>query len=136
MREILFRGQRVDNKEWAHGSLVITPNEHYAIVIYNEFGKQMCPVYYEVIPETVGQFTGLKDKNGEEIYERDVCRIYFDVDNVSDYIYFGLSKQEIETQSRIFVVKSPLFNNQEEFCVDVIEVIGNKFDNPELLEEQ
>lgn len=80
------------------------------------------------------QYTGLKDKNGKEIYDGDICRIKFDVEKVEDYIYNSLTVKEKESGTRIFVVESPLFNDQPELNADEIEVIGNIFSNPELLQ--
>lgn len=123
MREIKFRGKMGSNSEWTYGDLVhdaFNGNKIFPIGI-------QAPGCYpeEVIRDTIGQFTGLLDKNGKEVYEGDICRIKFDIAKVEGYIYNSLTKKELESGERIFVVESPLFNNQQELNVDDIEVIGN-----------
>ena len=84
---------------------------------------------------TIEQFTGLHDKNGKEIYQNDICKIKFDVNKVDDHIYNSLTKKEIETGERVFLVESPMFNNQPELNADVIDIIGNIHEHPELLND-
>ena len=70
MREILFRGKRTDNKQWVEGYLVLEDSkENPNPYIVNRRGK------YRVAHSTVGQYTGLTDKNGKKIFEGDVVRI-------------------------------------------------------------
>jgi len=78
MREIKFRGQRIDNNEWIYGYYLFLPIYpiHYILTgertLWEDFQK------YDVKPETIGQLTGLKDRHKEDIYEHDICHGHSD----------------------------------------------------------
>ena len=130
MREILFKGKRVDNGEWVEGFYVNVP-EHYK---QEMSGKSYIVsinngLFMEVVPETVGQYTGLTDKNGKKIFEGDIVKFYDTIHKVvfeamNGTAYFGIKISDTETWG---------FGNYVE--VYKLEVIGNIHDNPELLQE-
>lgn len=132
MREIKFRG-KTDKNKWVYGSYL-----RYAIADGGEYHGIMDwkGHHSEINSDTVGEFTGLRDKDGEEIYEGDICLIKFDVNKVEDHIYNSLTVIEKNSGTKNFVVESPLFNNQPELNADFIQVIGNIYDNPEPLENK
>lgn len=122
MREILFRGKRVDNGEWVEGLLWKKKyNDGNRIFISCFPDKDDNEEVYVVCPETVSQFTGLRDKHGKRIWENDIVKapIYHDV---GCYPY---------TETKIVKAKIP---NIYRMSIDgSFEVIGNSIDNPELL---
>ena len=125
MREILFRGKRVDNKEWAFGDLLHLPNGD--VVILSNKG------YVKIIPETVGQYTGLTDPNGKKIFEGDIVKSCCCLDDGKTMAV------KFDTLRRGWF---PFACGDGCGCCEVdtyspeyIEVIGNIYDNPELLGE-
>lgn len=128
MREILFRGKRKYNGEWIYGNLAIRDN-----VKRWEFFIGQNSLGYEVIPETVGQFTGLTDKNGTKIFEGDIVDVAYDIG------YVGISAER--TGAFIVVFDNGCFMKRNEKGLfhfipsDKCKVIGNIHDNPELLKE-
>lgn len=131
MREILFRGKRVDNGEWVEGNYSIDVSGRVDILPIDNL------VFFEVIPETVGQFTGLTDKNGKKIFEGDIVK------------RFNSRGQEVmryavkwNTDCCMFVLiceYTYLGEYDTDFTVyygEDLEVIGNVHDNPELLKEE
>ncbi len=133
MREILFRGQHVDSKEWCYGYLV---KQFGATQIYLSRSTAHSWDRHHVIPETVGQFTGVTDKNGTKIFEADVVRIsedYYDGLHYSgNEVYYSDGAFCVEYETPEYDVTSIGFLVRE--GVEV-EVIGNIYDNPELLRE-
>jgi uncharacterized phage protein (TIGR01671 family) len=132
MREILFRGKRADNGEWLYGYLVKHNGRCY---IYYEEPDEMCQTgnwlfNNDVIPESVGQYTGLTDKNGTKIFEGAIVK-------------FGDMVGIINYNTGCYCVKTnkPDWMSRNNPAVDIvlneypneIEVIGNIHDNPELL---
>ena len=126
-REILFRGKRTDNGEWVYGNLIDSDSIVGKIVDFD--GEYFIPEFwYKVDTETVGQFTGLTDNNGNKIFDGDIVRFY-------DY-------SEDELVNGVVVFNADFCS----FCVSMkghedvtlmaqwqYEVIGNIYDNKVLL---
>lgn len=124
MREILFRGKRVDNGEWVQGYPCrygwIGKEKDYIIPDYAS------ALYAtEVDPETVGQYTGIVDKYGMKIFEGDI--VWNDYDN-------GKGKVEWDNDMAKFIITFSTFTiDFDNIYGDELDVIGNVYDNPELL---
>ena len=130
MREILFRGKRTDNGEWVYGSYVIQYGAHEIYLpdgVDNEHGFDR----YHVIPETVGQYTGLHDKNGRKIFEGDILGGFFDEEYPEHETVVV-----VEWHENMWVTRQGEYlpDLLEQDVSDCFEVIGNIYDNPELLE--
>lgn len=123
-REIKFRGKRIDTGEWAVGSLIVTHKGFAGITSFT--GKfpdgQIRAIIDEVDPATVGQCTGLKDKDGVNIYEEDIIRHGEEVFKIlfGDGCFWRSNEDDTMELHTIL--------GMGEF-----EVIGNIHDNPELL---
>ena len=122
MREILFRGKK-QNGEWLQGDLV-----HYGdkILIFSE-NAQNSPDYYEVDPETVGQFTGLTDKNGVKIFEGDIVK--------ANFPYAKTGFVEFDKKRCSFYVKPTdgfaAYDKGYKMNANKLEIISNIHKNPE-----
>lgn len=140
MRDYKFRGKRKDNGEWVYGSLSVeydgTPRIGFwvntLIEPENNFWE---PIHdcYEVIPETVGQYTGLKDKNKTEIFEGDII-------SHNDNVFILSWYEEPKSAAYGLVLRErrrPVnwrglewLNNVQKYC----QIIGNTHSNPELIQ--
>lgn len=123
----LFRGKRIDNGEWVIGNRIDSPDGRVAITETSGEWK-----LYECIPSTICQCTGLKDKNGNLIWENDIMEAHID-EEFPEYI----SRFKVEWNGRGWVENQPGTVDREyldDFDTENYVVAGNIFDNPELLE--
>ena len=136
-----YRGKRVDGGEWVYGSLIQLNNQCYIEESKNgdlhdiDYGMGLTQVH----PKTVGQLTGLTDKNGVDIYEGDICSFIdcWDTSTESGYDFQEYSNQgEIHFCNEFFgwdITKREQ-DREDVFIPSEMAVIGNIHDNPELLE--
>lgn len=127
MREILFRGKAIDDN-WYYGVPLVFTEDYVCMTAPHTYNKA-------VIPETLGQYTGLTDKNGNKIFEGDICR--FREWSKGDMCWIG----KVHYEHQQFVISgNPNKECESEFLLvmsrfipENIEIIGNIHDNPELL---
>lgn len=133
-REILFKAKSIDNGEWVYGNYAFEDTKGERHFIFQNFGFE-----YEVDKDTICQYTGLTDKNGRKIFENDVVRR-------QDLVFTSLRKKELRTKIGYVDFSCEGYGNgywafwwneksgRCNFGInDCCEVIGNIFDNPELL---
>ena len=121
MRTIKFRGKRIDNGEWIYGSYV--PHYNFFGIIKDEMVDENGNLF-EVAPSTVGQYTGLKDKNGKEIYEDDIL---LDESGAYAVVYYSMGSFCVDFGEGFDL--QYFTDSIHEICY----VAGNIHDNPELL---
>lgn len=129
MMEIKFRGKRVDNGEWVYGYYLVSgknhhsPNLHFIYVDERGLNLYAGLTAYKITPESIGQFTGLTDKNGVEIYKGDIC------------MHNGKIAQIVFWEGafifNVYYIHDYSLTNFA--CCRTFEVIGNIYENPKLL---
>ena len=141
MREILFRGKRIDNGKWVQGYLFQIWDD--AFILWGTTND--VPNMIKVIPETVGQYTGLKDKNGKKIFEGDIVRYIYEPGkgfwnanqlSVIRWGKTGYTMDGIFGTNKYACMSGQLCTipfDQESTNIQEFEVIGNIHDNPELI---
>ena len=137
MREILFRGKRIDNGEWIEGYFVKFERREIPEIYTGWNCYTLTPECHGIEPSTVGQYTGLTDKNGKKIFEGDIIKIVPDYDYSDDY-----SISKVYSYNGVFCADyhgddfdSTALGFLEDYLPDGdFEIIGNIHDNPELLE--
>lgn len=137
MREIKFRAARLDTVEWIYGDLHLhSPFPH----IHSTRGDKA-----KIDTNTIGQFTGLRDKNGKEVYEGDILRgdeYPFNSDGVDNYFaeivwadnvcgFYRITRKK--PNSTVRGISHGNFSELDDEDIKSFEVIGNIHDNPELL---
>ena len=148
MREILFKAKTI-NGNWVNGLLANKDDKWY---ISNKAGM---PFAYDVRPETLCQFTGLCDKNGKKIWENDILMCHGNSEDLVKTVFGEFGVRNIETGSIVDkvvgwhyeIIPTDAISRCEPFCYSMpltkyyidrceMEVIGNIFDNKELLQEE
>ena len=139
-REIKFRGKRLDNGEWVVGDLVENQGRFFIYLATSETtiedndDGRITIVAIEVDPATVGQFTGLKDEKGAEIYDGDIIHMPADLyneDTLTGIVVYDDGKYFVQNEEsgQYLSLWSALFHRKG-------IRIGNMHDNPELLKQE
>ena len=135
MREIVFRGKDSITKRWVYGALVQQQDdplkEKAFIISYSnyQFGDFSEAVMHEVDPEIVGQYTGFVDKKGKKIFEGDILSIY----NSKAFLFAVEWNNQYVLKCTTNGVSDNILNVIE--SPEDVEVVGNIYDNPELIKD-
>jgi uncharacterized phage protein (TIGR01671 family) len=146
MRDILFKAKRIDNGEWVEGNLVfLFPKKvHEAFIIPIKFGNAFMQLregdlgfrcWYKVDKETICQFTGLYDKNGNKIWENDIVTCQTRYGGDIGKVVFHNGKFCVLWNSTYHYSRNGKCENYYDINAKN-SVKGNVFDNPELLQEE
>lgn len=142
MREIIFRGKRIDNGKWVYGYYWHNIQDNRHLIIQSiPLGIMVSGQHQEnaqVTPESIGQFTGLKDKNGVEIYEGDLLSdgdTIFEVEyNIQQSCFWISAKKNITNDGDdiMFYMNNGVLGNGH-YSRNDLEIIGNIYEHPDLI---
>lgn len=164
MREILFKAKRIDNGTWVEGCLLIdyVTGQYFIHAVGNsvnesdKVNEEGCLKFlaFEVYPSTVRQYTGLTDKNGKLIWENDILMCHGNSKDLAKAVFGEFYVINVETLEKVDkvigwhyeVITTDELSKYEPFCLPMpltdyyikkceMELIGNIFDNPELIHE-
>ena len=144
----LFKAKRIDNGEWEIGSLIALPTGEYEISNKCNNPPDCDPMWDKVVithkvdPSTICQCTGLKDNNGKLIWENDVIKYHFR--DLYAQIRYGAYQSCFDSQKAQHIgfyvdwAESRNYRKDLGYWINMInaEIVGNIFDNPELLESE
>ena len=141
MKEILFRGKRIDNNEWVEGYYVKMYDAHHNRTTYGictgyleSDWEELFLDWHKVAPLSVGIFTGRTDKNDKKVFEGDILYVKFKVSDSKTLTYVGVVKYEDD--KGVFICENAeRCDGLYVFGSDDYEVIGNIFDNSKLMED-
>lgn len=163
MREILFKAKQIDNGEWIEGSLIdLDIDNGYCYIVPPYKKASILPIIFLITdrmklvdPETLCRFTGLCDKNGKRIWENDILMCRENSEDLVKVAFGEFGVRNIETGSIVDkvvgwhyeIIPTDAISGCEPFCWSMpltedyidrceMEVVGNIFDNPELLQEE
>ena len=132
MREILFRAKRVDTGEWVQGTYIHTNLGREMICDGTTYLGINRPCMIDIDVNTLCQYTGMTDKNGQKIWENDILVAHLDENYPEDETY----EQVIWHESGFYTKYSDCYEELDKFTTENFEVAGNIFDNAELLERK
>lgn len=121
MRKILFRGQRKIDRQWVYGLYTQAGRYFFIETLRREILK---PDFKVVYGETVGQYVGIEDSTGNRIFEGDILKNVFGE--------YGI----VECSDNFFYIRKALTNDYSPECFSGSKVVGNIYDNPELVREK
>lgn len=146
MRELLYRGKRIDNGEWVYGYVArfrnVRNQVYTAIIQICDDETKECNIQdlVPVLDETICEYTGLTDKNGNKIFEGDIIKVVTEDTHEERFIEVGIGEFTDDGSGDLFI---GAYLKYDGFTVSAgqikecgsngVEIIGNIYDNPELL---